>query len=161
MRPGRLAPPRACVVVALLGLLLFPAPGFVAAARADDGAPPRDPFPTTIPQPVPERESHARAHVAFVAGAALTVTSFVLSSAADRDYARYQGDSDPAAIARDYAAARTNDRWSAGTLLAGTGALALGVYWRFIHRPAAASRVGVVPTLAPDRVGLALRVALP
>jgi hypothetical protein len=155
MRPGRLTTPRAYAAVVLLGLALFP-----PLAAADPTTPPPDPFPTTFPQPAPVSESHARAHIAFAAGAALTITSFVLSSAADRDYAHYQGDSDPVAIARDYDAAHTNDRWSAGTLLAGTGLLALGVYWRFIHRPASTSRVGVVPSLSPDHAGLALRVAL-
>jgi len=171
MRPGRRTTPRTRVAVVLLGLLLCPAPGLVAVARAaaDDPAPPPapaptpDPYATVLPQSALPPESHARAHVAIAAGAALTITSFVLSAAADRAYARYQHDDDPLAIAKDYDAARRDDRWSAGTLLAGTGAFALGVYWRFIRHPAPArlSRVGVVPSITPAHAGLAVRVALP
>jgi len=170
MRPGRLTTPRARVAVVLLGLLLFPAPGVVPSARAADDVPatpppsPRpDPYATVLPQSPLPPEPHARAHVALAAGAALTITSFVLSAAADRAYARYQHDNDPLLIARDYDAAKRDDRWSAATLLAGTGAFAIGVYWRFIRHPAPTrpSRVGIAPSITPDHAGLALRVALP
>ena len=74
-----------------------------------------------------------------------------------------QQDNDPVAITRDYKAARRDDRWSAGTLLAGTGAFALGVYWRFIRQPAPGrpARIGLAPSLTSDHAGLALRVTLP
>src|SRR5262249_12010034 len=107
-----------------------------------------------------------RAHVVLATGVALTATSFIFSSSADRAYRRYQSDSDPVAIERDFDTARRDDRWSAGLLLGGTGALALGVYWRFIRHPSGEGgerieRVGVVPSVTADHAGLALRVALP
>ena len=162
MRPGRPTVPRTHAVVVLLGLTLFLAPlGAAPACAADETSPPPDPFPTILQPSARPHESYARAHVALVAGAALSAVSFVLSSAAERDYRRYQSDNDPVAIQRDYDAARKNDRWSAGTLLAGTGALALGVYWRFVHDPSRprVSRIGLTPTVAPDHAALALTVA--
>jgi len=147
--------PRRGVAVVLLGFELFsPAAPAVAAERADD---------TVFPRSGDAHEPHARAHVMIAAGVALTASSFVFSAAADHAYRRYQGDSDPAQITRDYDTAHRDDRISAALLLGGTGALALGVYWRFIHHgpSASASRLGLAPSLTPDHAGLALRVALP
>jgi hypothetical protein len=151
------------VAVVLLGLELCGAllPRAAAAQEATALPPARQ---TIFPRSSEPSESHARAHVALAAGVAFTATSFVFSAAADRAYERYQNDTDPARIARDYDAARRDDRWSAGFLLGGTGALALGVYWRFVHHRNPTSpetRLGVATSFAPGRARLALRVDLP
>jgi hypothetical protein len=151
MRPGRTSSPRVRAALALLGLLLFP--------RLALAAEPAPVFPRSEPPP----HSHTRAYVAFAAGAALTLTSFGLQRSADRAYNRYLDSTDPADIAANYDEARRLDRWSSGALLAGTGALALGVYWRFIHRhePARGARLGLEPVVAPDHAGLALALRWP
>jgi len=145
MRPGRTSSPRIRVALALLGFLLAPRP-----AASDP--------PTVFPRPEPPRESHTRAYIAFAAGAALTVGSFALQRSADRAYDRYLVSTDPSDITSAYDEARRLDRWSAVTLLAGTGGLALGIYWRFIHRPSAArgATLEVEPVLTPHQTGLAL-----
>jgi hypothetical protein len=145
MRPGRTSSPRIRVALALLGLLLAHRP-----AASDP--------PTVFPLPAPPRESHTRAYVAFAAGAALTVGSFALQRSADRAYDRYLVSTDPEGITSAYDEAHRLDRWSAVTLLAGTGGLALGVYWRFIHRPSAerGATLEVEPVLTPHQSGLAL-----
>ncbi len=143
--------PRMRVAVVLLGLALF-LPARPALAQE-----------TILPRSAEPPEPHARAHVMIAAGVALTATSFVFSTAADRAYRRYQDDGDPARIQGDYDTARKDDRISAALLLGGTGALALGVYWRFIHhsRDASPARIGIAPSLTSHHAGLALRVALP
>lgn len=88
--------------------------------------------------------SHTRAWVALGAGAALTGASFLLAESADREYERYLVETDPARLEDRYNSARRLDRLSAGTLIAGQAGLALGLYWRFLHRPRAAQA-----TLAP------------
>ena len=150
MRPGGTSSPRTGAALALLGLLLFP-----RFAAAD---------PTyVLPNLESPHPSYARAYVAFGAGVALTAGSFGLATSADRAYDRYLGASDPGSITAAYDDARRLDHMSAGLLLAGTGALALGVYWRFIHRPASTrgALLEVEPTLTPHRVGLALSLRFP
>ncbi len=145
MRPGRTSSPRASAALALLGFLLL-----ARTALAD-------PVPV-YPNSEPPSASHTRAHFAFAAGAALTIGSFVLQRSADHAYDRYQEGSDPAAITAAYDEAHRLDRLSAASLLAGTGALALGVYWRFIRRPnpARGASLDLEPILDPHRAGLAL-----
>jgi hypothetical protein len=156
MRPGRLAIPRTRAAVVLLGLALSGplSPAFAAADEPGD---------TVLPRSAAPAEPHARAHVAIATGLALSAGSFVFSAAADHAYERYRNDTDPTRIEKDYGTARRDDRWSAGLLLGGTGALALGVYWRFLRHPnsSRASRLGVAPSITPDHAGLALRVDLP
>lgn len=115
--------------------------------------------------PATPAPSYTRAYVALGAGAALTGVSFVLAEQADRDYARYLAETDPARLEDAYQAARRNDRLSAATLIAGQAGLALGVYWRFLHRPGghaalqrAAATWRVAPRFAPDGAGLAIDV---
>lgn len=142
--------PRTRAALALLGLLLFPRP-----AAADSTY--------VLPNPETRHPSYTRAYVAFGAGIALTAGSFALATSADRAYERYLGASDPGSISAAYDDARHLDHLSAGLLLAGTGALALGVYWRFIHRPASArgALLEVEPTLTPHHAGIALSLRFP
>jgi hypothetical protein len=152
MRPGRTTSPRACAALALLGLLLLPASRAIAAEPD-----------LVLPRVEPPPPSHTRAYVALGAGIALAATSFVLSDRADRAYGRYLAASDPVEIAAAYDDARRFDRWSAGTLLAGTGALALGVYWRFIRRPSPVhgAALDLEPVITSRHAGLALAVRWP
>ena len=152
MRSGRTSSPRACAALALLGLLFLPASD-AAAAEPD----------LVLPRTEPPSPSHSRAYVALGAGVALAATSFMLAARADRAYAHYLAASDPVEISAAYDEARRFDRWSAGTLLAGTGALALGVYWRFIHYPSPArgAALDLEPVITPRHAGLALAVRWP
>ena len=142
MRPGR-------TLIALLGLLVFTSP-----ARSQD---------VVYPRPQDPPVDYTRAYVALGVGAAFTLGSFVLQREADRAYDRYLSGTDPDQITKDFDKAENLDTWSAATLLVGTGALALGVYWRFIHHPD--SRKGATldlePSLTPQHAGLALAVRFP
>jgi hypothetical protein len=107
--------------------------------------------------------SHTRAYVALGAGAALTGASFLLAEAADRDYERYLVETDPARLEDRYDSARRLDRLSAGTLIAGQAALALGLYWRFLHHPRSsparlAPAWSVAPYAGADGPGVVLDV---
>ena len=146
MRPGRTS----SAALALLGLLVF-----VPRAHAQGEVV----YPTSEPPPV----SYKRAYIAFGVGGALTLTSFVLEHSADRAYERYLAGTDPAQITQDFDEAERLDKWSAATLLAGTGALALGVYWRFIHHPETRSGASLelAPSVSKAHVGLALAVRFP
>jgi hypothetical protein len=150
MRPGRTWSPRNRAALALLGLLLFPRPTLAdstfVAPKVEAAAP-----------------SYSRAYIALGAGAALTVTSFGLAASADRAYERYLGASDPASITAAYDDAHQLDQWSAALLLAGTASLALGVYWRFIHRPppTRGAALDLEPVVTPRHAGLALAVRWP
>lgn len=144
--------PRVRVALALLGLVLLP-----ALARAQE-------VPRTVyPLPEPEPVSYKRAYIAFGVGGALTVSSFFIQEAADRAYDRYETGTDPAQITADFEEAERLDKWSAGVLLAGTGALALGVYWRFIRRPESKSGASLElePSISPTHAGLALAFRFP
>jgi len=142
MRPGRIA-------FTLLGLLVFASP-----SRAQQVVYPRNEDP-----PV----DYTRAYVALGVGAALTLGSFVIQREADRAYDRYLTGTDPEQITKDFNQAENLDKWSAATLLAGTGALALGVYWRFIHHPEpkTGATLDLEPSLSPRHAGLALAVRFP
>ena len=152
MRPGGTSSPRVCAALALLGLLLCP-------GRSGAQTPPQ----TVYPRPEPAPVSYKRAYIAFGVGGALTVTSFLIQESADRAYERYQTGSDPVQIGEDFAEAERLDKWSAVTLLAGTGALALGVYWRFVKRPEprTGATLELEPSLSPTHAGLALALRFP
>jgi hypothetical protein len=152
MRPGGTSSPRTRAALALLGLLVFP-----AVARAQ--APPETVYPRAEAPPV----SYKKAYIAFGIGGALTISSFLIQGAADRAYDRYLTGTDPEQITSDFDEAETLDKVSAATLLAGTGALALGVYWRFVRRPEARSGTSfeLEPSLSPTHAGLALAVRFP
>lgn len=142
MRPGR-------TLLALLGLLVF-----APAAHSQEVVYPRNEDPPA---------DYTRAYVALGVGAALTFGSFVLQREADRAYDRYLTGTDPDQITQDFDEAETLDKWSAATLLAGTGALALGVYWRFIHHPEPkkGATLDLEPSLSPRHAGLALALRFP
>ena len=150
MRPGRTSSPRIRAALALLGLLLFPRFGLADSTFVLP--------PAGAPAP-----SYTRAYVALGAGAVLTLTSFGLAASADRAYERYLGASDPASITAAYDDAHQLDQWSAALLLAGTASLALGVYWRFIHRPppTRGAALNLEPVVTPHHAGLALAVRWP
>ena len=150
MRPGRTWSPRNRAALALLGLLLFPRFGLADSTFVLP--------PAGAPAP-----SYTRAYAVLGAGAVLTVTSFGLAASADRAYERYLGASDPASITAAYDDAHQFDQWSAALLLAGTASLALGVYWRFIHRPAPTQGavLEIEPVVTPQHAGLALAVRWP
>ena len=152
MRPGGTSSPRARATLALLGLLLFPA---LAGAQS--------PSDVVYPLPEPEPVSYKRAYIALGVGGALTLTSFLIQESADRAYERYETGTDPVQISEDFAEAERLDKWSAGTLLAGTGALALGIYWRFVKRPEPRSgaTLELEPSLSPTHAGLALAFRFP
>jgi hypothetical protein len=150
MRPGRTSSPRIRAALALLGLLFFP-----RITLADSTY-----VLQKIESPAP---SYTRAYIALGAGTVLTVTSFGLAASADDAYERYLAASDPGAITAAYDDAHQLDQWSAALLLAGTASLALGVYWRFIHRPTPARGAGleIEPIVTPQHAGLALSVHWP
>ena len=131
-------------------LLALLAPG---TARAQDDAPPSSP---------PAKPSHTRAYVALGTGAALTGLSFVIAEQADRDYAAYLAETDPSRLEDSYQKAKRGDRLAAGVLIAGQAALALGIYWRFLHHPREAHTRspawGLAPRMGPDGAGLAVDV---
>ena len=152
MRPGGTSSPRVRAALALLGFILFP-----AIAHAE--TPPQVVYPRPEPAPV----SYKRAYIAFGVGGALTLSSFLIQESADRAYERYETGTDPVQIGEDFAEAERLDKWSAVTLLAGTGALALGVYWRFVRRPESrtGTSLGLEPHLSPTHAGLALALRFP
>jgi hypothetical protein len=152
MRPGGTSSPRVRAALALLGFVLFPA---IAQAQSSP--------PVVYPHPEPAPVSYKRAYIAFGVGGALTLSSFLIQQSADRAYERYETGTDPVQIGEDFAQAERLDKWSAVTLLAGTGALALGVYWRFIKRPPSRSgaTLELEPSLSPTHAGLALALRFP
>jgi len=149
MRPGGTSSPRVCAALALLGLVYFPA--FAHAQQV------------VYPRPEPAPVSYKRAYIAFGIGGALTLSSFLIQESADRAYDRYETGTDPVQIGEDFAEAERLDKWSAVTLLAGTGALALGVYWRFVKRPEprTGTSLELEPSLSPTHAGLALALRFP
>ena len=137
-------------MLALLGLLVFASPAFAQPE-------------VVYPRQEDPKVDYTRAYVALGVGGALTVTSFVLQRQADRAYDRYLAGTDPSQISKDFDEAERLDTWSAATLLAGTGALALGVYWRFIKHPepSKGASLELEPSFSPTHAGLALAVRFP
>src|SRR5690349_20428000 len=136
--------------LAFLGLLVFASPAFAQTE-------------IVYPRNEDPKVDYTRAYVALGVGGALTISSFFIQREADRAYDRYLGGSDPSLISKDFDEAERLDKWSAATLLAGTGALALGVYWRFIHRPESkkGASLELEPSFSPRHAGLALAVRFP
>jgi hypothetical protein len=134
----------------LLGLLVFASP---VLAQND----------VVYPLQEAPNVDYTRAYVALGVGGALTLGSFVIQREADKAYDRYLAGTDPAQITKDYDEAERLDKWSAATLLAGTGALALGVYWRFIKHPESSkgASIDLEPSFSPRHAGLALAVRFP
>ena len=177
MMPGGTSSPRSRAALALPGFVVFAllVAGFtppVSAAPADSAGTTGLPqTPVIHPNVEPPAPSYTKAYVTLAAGAALSIASFVLAESADRAYDRYLSATDPTAIEDAYQDAENLDRLSAGTLLVGTSALVLGVYWRFVKKPGPPSHAmlespsGLDVTLQPafDRrhVGLALAVRWP
>lgn len=133
------------------GLVLSFALLVPARTHAQDAAP-------SSPAP-----SHTRAYVALGAGAALTGASFLLAEKADRDYARYLAETDPARLEDAYQQAKRGDRLSAAALVAGQAGFALAIYWRFLHHPREARAQstpswGVTPRIGSGSAGLILDV---
>ena len=83
----------------------------------------------------PTHPSHLVAYACAGAGVGLIVASFPLADAADRRYADYLVEPDPAAIDARWRSSVRADRIASGSLLAGEALLATAVYLRFIGRP--------------------------
>jgi hypothetical protein len=137
-------------MLALLGLLVFASPAFAQTE-------------VVYPRIEDPKSDYTRAYIALGVGGALTISSFLIQREADRAYDRYLEGTDPSQISSDFHEAERLDKWSAATLLAGTGALALGVYWRFIRRPDSktSSSLDLEPSFTPRHAGLALAVRFP
>lgn len=137
-------------MIALLGLLAFASPAFAQTEIV---------YPRNENPPA----DYTRAYVALGVGGALTIGSFVIQREADRAYDRYLDGTDPSQISKDFDEAERLDKWSAATLLAGTGAMALGVYWRFIHHPESkkGASIDLEPSFSSRHAGLALAVRFP
>ena len=158
MRPGsRVRFPREAALL-LLGLL-FHVPA-TASAQADS-APPALVNPPDLGPPVPVHGSYTRAYLVLGAGVVLSAGSFWVAGEADRAYARYQDATDLGEIDRQYGRARRFDRLSAASLVAGQGAIALGIYWRFLRHPHTTRAFGVTPFLDAHHVGLAFACRFP
>jgi hypothetical protein len=178
MMPGGTTSPRSRAALALPGFVVFAllvagiVPPASAAPPDSAQAPPTLPqVPVIYPNVEPPAPSYKKAYIALAGGAALSIASFVLAESADRAYDRYLSATDPTEIEDAYQDAESLDHLSAGTLLVGTSALVLGVYWRFVKKPGTPSHAmlesssGLDVTLQPafDRrhVGLALAVSWP
>ena len=140
------------VSASLAGLVVPPPPA--ALAQNDE-----------VTEPPPTGRSYTRAYVAMGTGLALTGLSFVLAETADQKYEEYLAETDPGRIEDIYQETLTADRLSAAALIAGQAALALGIYWRFLHHPGEdderndAPRWGVRPRFDEEHgPGLALDV---
>jgi hypothetical protein len=170
-----------------LTLAAIPAPASADSVRADSTAADtsRTPAPAPVPPPAPapapppsasappapalhaelkpQPRSKTRAWIAIGSGAALSIGSFFVARAADQAYDDYLGETDPGNLEDHYQDAKTLDRMSAGMLIAGQAAIALGIYWGFIQRPkeAPVRTFGIAPDLAPGRAGVAIVVPLP
>ncbi len=124
----------------------------VSGARgvaADESAvPPRaagsGPFEhVLLPHPPPR--SHLGSNLAFLTGAGMIAGSFTLAHRADQAYDRYRAASAPTDIEHWFDESAHYDRWSNGALLGGEALIGVGIYLRFLHRPAAAVTLHVAP----------------
>ena len=116
----------------------------VATAQGSAAADPE------LPSPEP---NYTKAYVAAGAGVVLTGLSFWLAEEADRAYQDYETASDPDGIQSDYDRTVRLDKLSAASLIAGQAGIALGIYWRFLQKPASsgfsASRTPSSPRFEP------------
>lgn len=107
-----------------------------------------------VPRPAADRSPHRLAWACAIAGAGLVAASFPLSDLADRRYADYLAETDPAAVEDRYQATRRADNLASASLLAGEGLLVTAVWLRFVRRPHP-PRVSVA--VLPDRCAIRLR----
>jgi hypothetical protein len=142
-------PPRAALILAAV---LAAAPPMSACARAQAAS--SSPF-EVVPRHTSGRSSHRAAYVAAIAGVGLIAASFPLEHEADRRYAEYLSETDVTKLDEMFAATQRMDRIASGSLLAGEALIATAVWLRFVHRPAAESRVSLA--LRSDRCALSYR----
>jgi hypothetical protein len=128
---------------------LAAAPATVAAQPPPAAAP----FPVVGEARPPER-SHTFAYLSMAVGAALIGASFEIAHRADETYDDYRVATDERAIEDLYDRTIAYDRWARATLLGGEGLVALGLYLRFVRRPAP-QRLAV--ELSPARCALSVR----
>jgi hypothetical protein len=102
----------------------------------------------------PPPRGHARAWLALGTGAVLVAASFPLADRADRRYAAYLAETDPARLDARFDAVRRADRVALGALVTGEALLLTGAWLRFVRR-APESRLTVAA--GPDRCALTLR----
>lgn len=107
-----------------------------------------------VARPAPRHGPSRAAWACAIAGAGLIAASFPLADLADRRYADYLAETDPAAIEGRYDAAVRADRLSSASLLGGEALLVTAVWLRFVRRsdPPRASLV-----VLPDRCALLVR----
>ena len=124
----------ACILLELL------APAARAHAQAAESFP-------VVPIEKPVRHGHAWAYVSLLGGAGLIGLSFTFARRADEAYEEYLVTTDVDQIEVLYDRAVRNDHISQGTLLTGEAMIAVGLYLRFVRRPAAGRlSLSVLPT---------------
>jgi hypothetical protein len=111
--------------------------GVLLLAVACGQAHPAFAFETLDRAPV-EQRPHLAAYACALAGAGLVAASFPLTQAADRRYAEYQRETDPARIESRWDRTVRADHYASGALLAGETLLVAGAYLRFLRHPAPA-----------------------
>jgi hypothetical protein len=107
-----------------------------------------------VPLVSPPRATHLIGYACLAAGAGLIAGSFALSRHADRVYDDYLRATAPAEISRLYDETAHYDHLASGSLIGGEVAIAVGLYFRFLRRPAV-SRLHL--SLGPERCAVALR----
>jgi hypothetical protein len=99
-----------------------------------------------IPRPAAEKPGHRAAWACAIGGVALVAASFPIAAEADRRYADYLDETDPAQIEDHYQAARHADQLSSAALLTGEALLVGAVYLRFVRHPhAPRAAIAVLP----------------
>ena len=134
---------------ALAALLTLEHPAPAAHALAQAAAP----FPV-VPIETPAHRRHTWAYLSMVGGVGLMGLSFTISHRADDAYATYLVSTDQEQIQVLYDRAVHNDHLAQGSLLTGEALVVVGLYLRFIRRPAP-SRVSV--SLLPSRCTVSFR----
>ena len=112
-----------------------------------------DPFAEVI-VPAPHHRSHLWAYGCIGAGVTMIAASFEFAHRANRTYDRYLAATEPVEIGRLYDRTVREDRLASGSLLGGEALVALGLYLRFLRRPAGSS---LSLDLGPRRCALAWR----
>ena len=111
------------------------------------------PFPE-IPLGGAPGQTHVVAYASMLAGAGLVVESFDLAHRANQAYDGYSAGTDPRELEKLYDRTVHYDHLSSGALITGEVLVAMGIYLRFLRRPAS-SRLGL--SLESRRCVLALR----
>jgi hypothetical protein len=138
------------VVAAMLAVSLLSAPLPPAAGATRQAAGPFE----IVPDDHPVRTSHRLAYASLLVGGGLVGLSFTLTDRANRSYRGYLSATEPAEISRLYDAAARFDHLSATALLTGEALIAMGVWLRFLQRPAP-QRVAL--TVESGRCAVSLR----